>query len=693
MNKRIAKDQDKQKELMLFLGVVWRRWSFFAIVSGLVLAVAASAVAIKTFKPQYDAKIYFQIIQNPDWIELAKGLGGQQNAANVLSMFRSEVICNRVVIDPEISRVRDLERSVDKAKALQQRVTIVSAGKNSELYSLTVLSSVPTDSALLTQKVWDKFVEEQDHFRVRQSDLLQLALSSEVTKVEERLKTLGTDLQALHNQMTKTEGVAPKGDDTPNRLTELEKQQDDNQLAIEAAERDLLRFKENPEETDWPDEEIQMEVNALPSVVSAEAKLRDVQFQEQETQFGPTHPKKKSIDFLLNQAKEELRTAKINGENQIRLKKRREAKELNEKEEEALIRARDELVHQAAFIQTEIKEELDKIKSYKESQFIYERKQEDERKERADLASLKDRLQQVRLRELSPFNVIRSYITSPNEPVAVPLEPIEQYPVTLILLLSGLGLGLPFLAAIAWEFRVRRVSSPDQMKPNVALIGEIADLPTRFNRSGRVNQQVQVFQESVDSISTYLRTSSNGHFIRSLAIASAVTNEGKTTVSTQLAVSLARTSAGRVLLIDCDLRAPTIHRVFEIDREPGVVSVLNGTLELSDAVVESHVENLDVLPAGILRENPHRLIGQNKLAQLIRQAEKQYEVVILDTPPVLSASEALVVAKEADGTLMCVMRDVSRVDVTNRACQKMIDSKVTILGYVFSGVPQSAYAY
>ena len=102
MNKRIAKDQDKQKELMLFLGVVWRRWSFFAIVSGLVVAVAASAVAIKTFKPQYEAKLYFQIIQNLDWIELAQGLGGKQNAANVLSLFQSEVICNRVVVDPQV---------------------------------------------------------------------------------------------------------------------------------------------------------------------------------------------------------------------------------------------------------------------------------------------------------------------------------------------------------------------------------------------------------------------------------------------------------------------------------------------------------------------------------------------------------------------------------------------------------------
>ena len=94
--------------------------------------------------------------------------------------------------------------------------------------------------------------------------------------------------------------------------------------------------------------------------------------------------------------------------------------------------------------------------------------------------------------------------------------------------------------------------------------------------------------------------------------------------------------------------------------------MLKGNLDLSEAVVPCRMENLDVLPAGLMRYNPHRLLGQNKLAQLIRQAEAKYAFVIVDTPPVLSASETIIAAGETDATILCVMRDVSRVDVVNR---------------------------
>ena len=141
---------------------------------------------------------------------------------------------------------------------------------------------------------------------------------------------------------------------------------------------------------------------------------------------------------------------------------------------------------------------------------------------------------------------------------------------------------------------------------------------------------------------------------------------GKTTFASQLAVSLARTSSQAVLIIDCDLRNPSVHKLFELDLDNGVVDVLKGELEWQDAVSPTYVDNLEVIPAGYLRGNPHRLLGEGRIAELLEQVEQKYSYVILDTPPVLAASESLIVARAADAALMCVMRDVSRIDVVRR---------------------------
>ena len=158
-----------------------------------------------------------------------------------------------------------------------------------------------------------------------------------------------------------------------------------------------------------------------------------------------------------------------------------------------------------------------------------------------------------------------------------------------------------------------------------------------------------------------------------------------------MALSLARSSGKMTLLIDGDMRSPDVHHVFDVPQEPGLAEVLSEECPLADAIVKTHNKHVDLLPAGKLKESPHLLLGNGSWKSLLAQIPAGYRYVILDTPPVLAASEALVLAKAADATLLCVMRDVSRADQVRKATERLLSAGGRPVGTVLSGVPTNRY--
>jgi len=181
--------------------------------------------------------------------------------------------------------------------------------------------------------------------------------------------------------------------------------------------------------------------------------------------------------------------------------------------------------------------------------------------------------------------------------------------------------------------------------------------------------------------------------MRVFALTSAANNEGKTTVAVQLAVSCARASGETVLIIDGDMRAPDVHRVLETSAGPGLSEVLSGDCTVEDAIITDWSKRVHILPAGKLRTNPHTLVGNGALPSLLDKVRPSYRYVIIDTPPVLAASESLVFAKAADGSLICTMRDVSRMDQVNLAFERLAAAQGNPVGIVLNGVPSREYSY
>jgi len=225
----------------------------------------------------------------------------------------------------------------------------------------------------------------------------------------------------------------------------------------------------------------------------------------------------------------------------------------------------------------------------------------------------------------------------------------------------------------------------------------VTNFPRRENRlldrSERSSPDLQLFEECIDGLRTYLTLIQSLKDMRVLAVASSVSGEGKTTLSSQLAISLAKAQGALTLLIDGDIRIPDVHQIFKIDRGPGLVDVLRGEARVEDAIDTSYSESLHLLPAGRLRTSPHQLLCNGEFAQLIDSLKEKYRYIVIDTPPILPASEALLIAQAADATILCVRRDYSRVHQVKEAYSRLQAAGVKTVGAVLNGIPSREYAY
>ncbi len=279
-----------------------------------------------------------------------------------------------------------------------------------------------------------------------------------------------------------------------------------------------------------------------------------------------------------------------------------------------------------------------------------------------------------------------------------PLRPRDLGLWKKVMLGAGAGFAAPFLLAIGWEQLFRRVSASNQLESShrLAVVGEVTSLPTRQSGSRALsradNTEMLLFEESVDGLRTYLSLMGSLRDLRILAVTSAVSGEGKTCLSSQLAVSIARATGEPTLLIDGDMRYPDLHAIFETELSPGLVDVLRKECPLEEAIETEFSEKLHVLTAGRLTTSPHRLVGGGEFQSMLLKLSAIYRHIIIDTPPVLASCEALVMASAADAAIICVRRDYSRMDQVRDAYAKLESAGVKVAGAVFNGIPIRQYA-
>ena len=168
---------------------------------------------------------------------------------------------------------------------------------------------------------------------------------------------------------------------------------------------------------------------------------------------------------------------------------------------------------------------------------------------------------------------------------------------------------------------------------------------------------------------------------KAIIVSSAEPNECKSTLSANLAVTLSELGV-RVLLVDADLRNPTQHRIFKLPNVKGLSRLIVGIDKYEDAIYHDVVPNLDLITAGDRAPNPSELLGSENMADLFKVFEKDYEYIVVDTPPVNIVTDALMFVDLAAGVILAVREDVSTYKEIQKAVSNIEMTKTPVLGAV-----------
>ena len=201
------------------------------------------------------------------------------------------------------------------------------------------------------------------------------------------------------------------------------------------------------------------------------------------------------------------------------------------------------------------------------------------------------------------------------------------------------------------------------------------------------------FAEAFRSLRTSLMLARTGKRPKFIVVTSSTPTEGKTTISTNLAVTLAQ-SAARVLLIDGDLRRPNVHHRFGLNGRLGLSTVLSGGATLEEATRNiPEVPHLDVLCSGPVPPFPTEMLSSDAMQALLQECAAKYTHILIDTPPILSVTDGVLLARIADSVVLVVRFGRSSRNIVRRSRELLVRSGAALTGTVFNSVDISAPEY
>jgi capsular exopolysaccharide synthesis family protein len=177
-----------------------------------------------------------------------------------------------------------------------------------------------------------------------------------------------------------------------------------------------------------------------------------------------------------------------------------------------------------------------------------------------------------------------------------------------------------------------------------------------------------------------------GTEMKSLMVTSAMLSEGKSTVCSFLGITAAMHKGIKTLVIDCDLRRPALHKLFAVERRPGMSEILSEGYAPADAIRKTSIDKLDLLLAGAHHDEPTRLFDAEAISTVVESLKISYDLIIVDTAPILPVSDPMLLAPKLDAALMVVKAGATQQDVVMRALDILGPSRNRLLGVVMNNM-------
>lgn len=696
-----------------FLLWVFKKWWKIALPMGVVLAAIAGVLVWYLHVPQYQAKALLMIQGDSPYVAFAGGRSGVESARYVqtqLELLRSQVVLEPVIARPEIASIADLAASPSPVDTLRSGLSIQGVGQ-SDLYYVGYVSALPETAAKVVNAIVNEYLtfqmNDDAHRAQRVIDILEDERRRRAVEVE-RLRKRLVDLAKEVTGRDPYTGSAADFKRSLNPIGSLFQNLTELDLEREMLKAKMQFLKEAEVEAKDPLESsglLTLDIDSHPETTKRETEITEIrkrldEIKEAAIRYQKNPQWQSSPAYVALEKELELREADL-ADFKVQLKKmillkRKEQRQLDSQQEVAQLgRQLEMLDRRNEVLSKRFADQLSSVTTGEGKGVELEFARAELRREEKvfELIASRKLALQTELRAPARIQLTRK--------ADVPIRPVEPIPYKQLLMACSAALFVPLGLALAKELLVRRISDVDQLSEELRLrvLGEIAELPVRHvaisskRISGRLQRDAHVFAESVNSLRTNIAIAEDLRDKKVLAIMSASSGESKSSVATSLAMSIANAATKPTLLIDGDLRSPDVAAMLKTKAQPGLFEVLSGKCTLEEAIHHVGDSQLYVMPAGRATRSTHHIVKVPEMKALLAKLRPKFATILIDTPPILGASESLVLGKVADAVIFCSLSGESKVKQTRVAVERLEHAGVNVAGAVLSGSSVRGYAY
>lgn len=214
---------------------------------------------------------------------------------------------------------------------------------------------------------------------------------------------------------------------------------------------------------------------------------------------------------------------------------------------------------------------------------------------------------------------------------------------------------------------------------------------TYYDTKALISEQYKILRTNLMSLGTKKK-------IKTVVVTSSIHSEGKTVSSLNLAISLAQAvNNPKVLVVDCDLRRGRLAKYLGIKNEIGFSEYLKGEVQLSDIIFKIDIENLNIISAGKVPENPSELLSSKAMTEFLSEVKTQFDFIIIDTPPIISVTDSGIIGAQTDGVLMVIQAGRTQRGIVRRAEELLEQAQANVLGHILTNIqyhlPEYIYRY
>jgi capsular exopolysaccharide synthesis family protein len=549
--------------------------------------------------------------------------------------------------------------------------------RNSRLVKVNFESQDPQLAAKAVNTLAQAYIDWNLGLRLQTQQSAALFLDDQVKEVKRKLEASEQALQQYREKFgvaaltggagSKESQVAGAQDISRQKMAQVNAQLGEaTNKRIEAE----INYKQARDLLQHPDkaETIPEAVNN-PVIVSI--KSQEVQLLRERTEKGEKFGQKHPTMVALNQEIENLRRKKLQEiRNIVDAMKSKYESYLNQERslQAALSRSKSETI------------DRDKIA------IQYQVLQQEVDSNRGLYDMLLKRLKETNVSEEN--RTVNIHVVDPAEPPKNPAKPRVKLNLLLACLVGLMGgIGVAFFL----EYLDNTVKTPDDLKQyfNIPYLGPVPFFSIDPERPGSelisLSDPKSSASEAYRGLRTGILFSTPGHSPRSLLITSSGPEEGKTITAANLAITMAQ-AGQKILMLDCDMRKPRLHKAFGSDKGRGMSNILVGEGDWKTLRVPTGIPNLDIIPSGPIPPNPAELIGSERMKTLIDEILKEYDRVLIDSPPIVAVTDSVVLSRVVEGVVLVIQVGVTARDVIANSIRQLQDVQAHVLGAALNAV-------